>query len=370
MKLQELQRPLLEGRYLKRFTKEQIANFVQKAMALPEYEALVKAQPDKIVKGQYADFKANRTMYDLSGKIQRELGTFEFSHQIARSKDHHYRCYTVMLNGSVNYGGSQMRSVAVPGLTNDPVENYRRMFERVYDLVHDPESHTRRKDPPVREYAPLETDTIDFIEEGDPLTLKSLQVKNLQGAPREVSQYSLKDMKLLENLAGGPDAAWTAKIELADCPNLTSLLGFPTKVSTHLNVSLSRCPKLTTLEGITAPMSGLWLWNMRGLKSFQGIGQRYVPATAVIHIDTPHLIKSHVLGLALVKGLQTIVNQGSSIASSDLSQLTASGRAPVRNAPWLPIVNQVLKDESTPHARVLELQHALLDANLDEYAQL
>ena len=164
------------------------------------------------------------------------------------------------------------------------------------------------------------------------------QLTSLEGAPQYVTgDFSCK-RNYLETLKGAPQHVggkfW------CQYNYLTSLEGAPMNVGGEF---LCMGNRITSLEGAPKHIGG-WFWcNDNYLTSLEGIHEQILEINgfAMFHRNP---IKSHVLGLLLIKRLKSV--------EFDNKQLEK-------------IINKYL-----PLGDVMECQNELIDAGLEEFAQI
>lgn len=174
------------------------------------------------------------------------------------------------------------------------------------------------------------------ILEGSPHTVNGSFVcsdndlTSLEGSPKIVkgrfvcSKNPIRTLKGVENLQGleGIFSCQGTKIDT---------LEYAPKCVTKMNVY--KCARLTSLHDI----------------------HKHLPNLREIHLN-PEYIKSHVLGLLMIKDLHTIWN---SLNHEEFDKY-----------PWIKIVLKYYgAGQAMDNKRILECQNELLDAGLDEYAQ-
>jgi hypothetical protein len=154
-------------------------------------------------------------------------------------------------------------------------------------------------------------------------------------------------------------------VTVSNCPKLESLEGGPLSdvTTTTLSYALVRLPALKTLRGIAKRCMHIDLDGC-GISSFEGISD-YLKVCTKIKLD-PSKVKSHVLGLALIDGLEL----------DDIRPRPPSRRVngawelgERRDIKWFTIITDIFA-RFKHHDRLIELQHALIDADLEEYAKL
>lgn len=161
---------------------------------------------------------------------------------------------------------------------------------------------------------------------------------SLEGCPATVGKIFAAAHCALTSLEGGPVHAGAY---IVDHNQLTSLKGAPVEVDERFNCDHN---ELTSLEGAPKTVGGAVLATDNKLTSLKDVHKH-------IHFIGEYLdvrsnpIKSHVLGVLLIKGMTRVF---------------------LSNIPVQQILNKHLQ-----HGRdVMECQEELLANNLDEYAQL
>jgi Leucine-rich repeat (LRR) protein len=164
------------------------------------------------------------------------------------------------------------------------------------------------------------------------------QLTSLLGCPAKVGSFSCYDNKLT-SLEGGPveikDGGYSCSDNL-----LTSLLGCPTEIKGTFNCYNN---KLSSLAGFPAKLDGRGNCYGNNLTSLQGIHKQLKEAKSLDFSANP--IKSHVLGLLKIKGLETI-------------ELSRKG------------VQDIINKHLAGERDVMACQDELMDAGFEEYAKL
>ena len=151
------------------------------------------------------------------------------------------------------------------------------------------------------------------------------------------------------HLITGKEQSWPRHFDCASM-YLTSLEGAPKKINGYFNCDDN---KLKSLDGAPSEVNGGFRASNNKLTSLEGIHKivKVIEGTFYVH-DNP--IKSHVLGLLLIKGVRKL-----------------------ELAHWQKVCDLLKAQEIMNHylpnptnARILECQNELIDAGLDEYAQL
>jgi len=140
--------------------------------------------------------------------------------------------------------------------------------------------------------------------------------------------------------------------------NLTSMVGLPS----HLNHSLSIAfnPKIKSLEGLPVEIDHALDILGTGITSLKGIERltfRITGRKGLIKLDSSK-IKSHVLGLLRVKGLGEVNDQ------------TFLGDRIFVKSDWEMIIAPYLFTSDRSNELLFQCQNELIDAGLEEHAQL
>jgi hypothetical protein len=183
------------------------------------------------------------------------------------------------------------------------------------------------------------------------------KLTSLRGAPAKVPIFYCNGNKTLTTLVGGP-----AEVEIYNCSScaLTSLVGAPKHVKTDFNASfnalktLAGAPtevgdtfdvtdnELVTLDG--APLrASRFDASHNKLTSLEGIGSKFLTSCTYFSVEHND-IKSHVLGLFLMRGLKEVK----------------------ATFPGFEIVESYLGKAGG----LIDCQHALIDAGYEDLAQL
>jgi len=286
---------------------------------------------------------------DRSGPVQLGNGIFQFhdSNSVARY-------YVVLPYGKIRYnaGSTQTSDQKVPALTQKNwLEDYNRMFERVIEIETAKAASSRVPGPKV--YSDDEK-TWEFGEEDLSFIISDDSLTKLPSDKKIVHSYTLSNLPNLSTLEGGPKQMSGQAAELRKLKLLKNLRGFP-KPERDLLVSIIDCPNITSLEGLEC--TELKMKNLKKLTSLEGLGTKYGKDIETISIydstDKFH-IQSNILGLAMMKNLHSLTFPGVSL---------------VNFPDWAVEVIRVIRNYE-PAERVIELQHALIDANLSSYAEL
>jgi hypothetical protein len=195
---------------------------------------------------------------------------------------------------------------------------------------------------------------------GGNFSCSSNSLTSLEGSPSEVSGYFYCTRNSLTSLVGAPSDVSGGFYCLNN--KLTSLEGAPSKVGGNFYcdynklISLEGAPskvggnfscdnnKLTSLEGAPSKVGGYFSFVHSKLTSLEGIHLRIKHIGGQANFER-NPIKSHVLGLLLIDGLKKI-----SLDNTEVEK----------------IINKYLRGDRD----VFECQNELMDAGLDEYAQL
>ena len=166
---------------------------------------------------------------------------------------------------------------------------------------------------------------LNSITIGADLTLTRCNLKSLNGVPKKIYGSFECSNNHFKDFTGGPEFVYGNFI-CYDCNKLESIKGLPKFIKEDL--SCYDCKKLTNFHDI----------------------HKYLEHVVRVDLDTAS-IKSHVLGFVLVKNIKEIIDiQGKS-----------------RCAPWAQIINRYL---GKGHQGVMDAQEELIEAGLEEYAQL
>lgn len=175
------------------------------------------------------------------------------------------------------------------------------------------------------------------------------KLRNLENCPTSVGAYfSCGDNPELTSLKGFPlEVGGT--IHMPKLPKLTKL-DFPSSLN---NVTLQkivlRGSGITSLDGIPRNIKVLTIEDCRNLTSLHNIHKQF-DSLERLDLHAPR-IKSHVLGLLKIKDLRHI-------DSTSMEQTN-----------WDRIVSKYLPNTRGNQA-VIDCQNELIDAGLDDYAQL
>lgn len=79
-------------------------------------------------------------------------------------------------------------------------------------------------------------------------------LKSLEGSPKKVRVLLIESCPNLQNLKGGPEflEGQFERVTITNCSGINSLIGFPQKAESSIEVILFNLPNLFTLEGIPA----------------------------------------------------------------------------------------------------------------------
>jgi len=145
--------------------------------------------------------------------------------------------------------------------------------------------------------------------EGIPHSLHGININNnsglesLKGMPKSIDGYLMASKCGLKTLKGGPQ---TVAGQFSVYGNmLTSLIGSPVSVGADYSgdFDISGNP-LTSLEGAPNEVHGSVYMTDTKLTSLHGIGQKFFKRVTGNFVLDPQEIRSHMLGLFLVKDLQ------------------------------------------------------------------
>jgi hypothetical protein len=169
--------------------------------------------------------------------------------------------------------------------------------------------------------------------------LDNLKMTSLVGSPEKIDGTMSCSNNLLRSLKGGP-------VEVAgkfNCYNneLTSLEGGPKLVGGSFNCEYNQ---ITSLEGVARIISGVFYCSGNNLTSLKGIHKqiKYIGVFA----DFQHNpIRSHVLGLLKINGLEGVFFDDSQLAK---------------------IITKYLKGDRD----IFACQEELIEAGFEEFAQL
>jgi len=166
------------------------------------------------------------------------------------------------------------------------------------------------------------------------------RLTSLAGAPSHVGVHFYCSDNELTSLAGAPSHVGGH----FDCSNneLASLEGAPSHVSGNFYCSVN---ELTSLEGAPSRVGGHFYCSDNELTSFKDV-HKYIAEIQGDFFGTENPIRSHVLGLLLIKGLQ-----------------------------WVQLDNKQVEEILNRHlgkgrAGMLMAQEELIEAGLEEFAQL
>jgi len=202
-------------------------------------------------------------------------------------------------------------------------------------------------------------------------------LRSLEGCPKEIHRIDLGENPELASLEGLPDHIDGAL--MAQRCRLSTLKGGPSTVAGAYSVydnqltSLEGAPKtigidysgdfdvsrnpLTSLNGAPDEVQGGVYCTSTNVTSLEGIGQKFLRSIYGELIIDAGQIKSHALGLLLVKGLRKIL---------------CANEAKIA---WLGIVNKWLAkahndDFHSAKDHLIDCQHELIDAGFDDLAKL
>lgn len=202
-----------------------------------------------------------------------------------------------------------------------------KLFNELLSLSEDTKGTTLVGITIIDQYADsviITNKTKDEVWDGDFDCTHNPKLKSLEGAPKKVTgHFDCSRNPKLKSLKGSPVEV-TGYFRCSDNPELTSLEGAPKEVSD--NFHCSRNHKLTSLKGIHKQVT-----KIDGM---------------IYAFMCP--IKSHVLGLLLIKGLTGVELDNQEVED---------------------ILNKYLPNTRGNKA-LIECQSELLDANLEDYAEL
>jgi hypothetical protein len=164
------------------------------------------------------------------------------------------------------------------------------------------------------------------------------RLTSLEGSPSKVGGNFYCDKNSLTSLKGAP-----SEVDNFSCSNnnLTSLKGAPSKVGGNFYCGNN---SLTSLKGAPSKVGSNFYCNNNNLTSLEGI---HLQISSIAHFGdfSNNPIKSHVLGLLLIDGLNHITLDNTKVEK---------------------IINKYLKGSRD----VFDCQNELMDAGFDAYAQL
>jgi hypothetical protein len=165
------------------------------------------------------------------------------------------------------------------------------------------------------------------------------KLTSLKGAPNEVDGNFYCNKNALTSLEGGPTIVKGG----FNCGHnkLTSLKGAPKEVGAEFAANNNQ---LTSLEGAPAIVRGFFSVNNNKLTSLKDVHKYIKEIDGGWFYCERNPLESHVLGLMKIKGLKIVFLDNQEVAE---------------------ILNSLL-----PGGSVLDAQSALLDAGLDDWAQL
>jgi len=177
-------------------------------------------------------------------------------------------------------------------------------------------------------------------------------IKNLEGLPEDlldnIEKFSIDRCSSLENLVGSPMMVgnW---INISGCNNLKSLKGIPS--SAH-DVHISACPSLTEIDDMCSMIGKLYIGACYKIDTLSGI-QKLITTMEEFRFDSDRLPKG-LLSLLKIEMLE----KAEMVISGNTQEYNKAKKA-------MAIINRYL-----PEGRILDCQSDLLDAELDEYADL
>lgn len=170
----------------------------------------------------------------------------------------------------------------------------------------------------------------------------NLTLTSLRGAPRKVNGLFMCIFnRKLTSLEGGPVEVG-GDFQCSNC-DLISLKGAPVKVKTFVCSDNN----IKSLEGAPRVIDGDFNCYKNKIKSLGGIHKRIEQINGVFNLKR-NPVESHVLGLLLIDGLKAV-----ELDNKDVER----------------ILNGFLPN-TRGNAAVIDAQSALLDAGLEEFAQL
>jgi hypothetical protein len=133
---------------------------------------------------------------------------------------------------------------------------------------------------------------------------------------------------------------------------ITSFKGLPAD-ATYKWFNANECQNLTSLRGLVASVHGMELNGNPKLTSLEGIGTKWLKSCERLEVKSQ--INSHVLGILKIKGLKQLVTASYNFEGNEV---------------WAVIIKKYLKDGKTEAQDIFDCQNELIDAGLDDYAQL
>jgi len=179
---------------------------------------------------------------------------------------------------------------------------------------------------------------------------------SLEGLPKYLHSLSANRTKI-KNLKGAPDNL-AGYLSAFNC-QLTSLEGAPREVGIEFggDCDFSDNP-LTSLKGAPLIVQGSFFFTNTKVTSLQGIGQEYLKVIYDSIAFDLNKIRSHALGLLLVKGLQRIDYSKPSMKNIGFYIINK----------W---IHKAKNDNSSSAEEYLiDCQHELIEAGFDDLAQL
>lgn len=286
---------------------------------------------------------------DASGPIQLGRGVFQFEEE-TRSQRYGLRYYTVQPYGTIRYnaGSTQTSEQKVPNLTKKNwLEDYNRMLERVIEI--ETAKAANKNSPKPKTYDDAEK-SWEFTDKDEVFMIHDDKLSKLPSDQKIVISYTLSNLPNLETLEGGPAQISGKTATLQKLALIKTLKGFP-KPERELAVWIQDCPRLVSLEGLEC--THLKLRNLKALTSLEGLGLKFGKNIESIAFYKGVNIKSNIMGLAAMPHLKEVDFPDTTIV--DLPD-------------WAVQLVRVVKNFE-PSDRLIELQHALLDAKLDDYAK-
>lgn len=174
------------------------------------------------------------------------------------------------------------------------------------------------------------------------------QITSLEGGPEICDGSYICNETNIKNLIGAPKSVGK-NFSCTHNKQLTSLEGIPSKIGGYFSCISS---PIETIDHLPEYVGGFVNLGNTQIESLQDIHKKIKQMNGALTI--PKTIKSHILGVLLVKGVMSIY-------------LAGNAKKQVKEA--VKIVDEYLKQPMSKQ-RMLECQTALIDAGLDEYAQL
>lgn len=245
----------------------------------------------------------------------------------------------------------------------------------VGDLIFD-EANVRREGLKMpgtaQQVAPDGKRRKEWISEDFEISI-DVSVDSLEGCPLEVEdkfRYTNYRETGAKNLIGAPVKCRTCEIQsnaltslegapkevkfftLSESPSITSLKHSPEKCDTYMLYNVSG---ITSLEGISQSINQLSIFESKNLTSLHNIHKQIKRIDGEMYLSASFL-KSHILGILLIPGL------------TELSVVNTSSKNP-KLVEAAKIINKYLPNDRGNDA-VVDCQNELLDAGLEDFAQL